>query len=68
MPTTPALSGAMVRLTNISVSLETSNLLDRLAAAMGRAGLPRAHTSGALDLLALEPEKARELLGDEAQR
>ncbi|QQR47752.1 hypothetical protein JKA73_17600 [Myxococcus xanthus] len=53
-----AAAGSTVRLEGLHVSRVAWARLESLVAQFGRAGIPRAHRSGALDLLILHPEVA----------
>jgi hypothetical protein len=59
---TRAPRGSVVRLDGISVSVSAVERITALAAALKAAGADRAHRSGAVELLIMNPESARRLL------
>ncbi|QDF05028.1 hypothetical protein [Myxococcus xanthus] len=57
-----AAAGSTVRLEGLHISHAAWARLEALVAQLGRAGIPRAHRSGALDMLVLHPEVAAMVL------
>ncbi|RKH03678.1 hypothetical protein [Corallococcus carmarthensis] len=55
-------AGSTVRIDGLHLSRAAWTRVEALAAQLRRAGIPRAHPSGALDLLVLHPEVAAQVL------
>ncbi|MCY1042685.1 hypothetical protein OV208_15275 [Corallococcus sp. bb12-1] len=55
-------AGSTVRIDGLHLSREAWTRVEALTAQFRRAGIPRAHPSGALDLLVLHPEVAAKIL------
>lgn len=58
-----AARGSVVKLNGLTVSEAAAARVDALAVAMRAAGMGRPKRSGALELLIMEPERARKVLG-----